>query len=140
LGGGTLSSSDGQQFPVQGKVRNARALPRYFGYGQGITFYTWSSDQFSQYDTKVISSTIRDATNVRDAILDNETDLSILEHTTDTAGYTDIVFGLFDLLRMQFSPRLCDLGDQQLYKLTTDVTIFPDSMHDSRAASLSRDC
>ena len=30
-GGGTLSSSDGQRFPVQGKVRNARALPRYFG-------------------------------------------------------------------------------------------------------------
>jgi hypothetical protein len=32
-GGGTLSSSDGQRFPVRGKVRNARALPRYFGYG-----------------------------------------------------------------------------------------------------------
>jgi len=51
--GGTLSSSDGQRFPVQGKVRNAVALPRYYGYGQGITFYTWSSDQFSQYGTKV---------------------------------------------------------------------------------------
>jgi TnpA family transposase len=86
LGGGTLSSSDGQLFPVQGKVRNARALPRYFGYGQGLTFYTWSSDQFSQYGTKVISSTLRDATYVLDAILDNETDLIILEHTTDTAG------------------------------------------------------
>ena len=65
-GGGTLSSSDGQRFPVRGKVRNARALPRYFGYGQGITFYTWSSDQFSQYGTKVISSTVRDATYVLD--------------------------------------------------------------------------
>src|SRR5262249_2534902 len=105
-GGGTLSSSDGQRFPVRGHVRNARALPRYYGYGQGITFYTWSSDQFSQYGTKVISSTVRDATYVLDAILDNETDLTILEHTTDTAGYTDIVFCLFDLLDMQFSPRL----------------------------------
>jgi len=124
-GGGTLSSSDGQRFPVQGKVRNARALPRYFGYGQGLTFYTWSSDQFSQYGTKVISSTIRDATYVLDAILDNETDLIILEHTTDTAGYTDLVFGLFDLLGMQFSPRLRDLGDRQLYKLTTDAMIYP---------------
>src|SRR6266581_8355764 len=86
---------DGQRFPVRGKVRNARALPRYFGYGEGITFYTWSSDQFAQYGTKVIASTIRDATYVLDAILDNETDLTILEHTTDTAGYTDLVFGLF---------------------------------------------
>jgi TnpA family transposase len=124
-GGGTLSSSDGQRFPVRGKVRNARALPRYYGYGQGITFYTWSSDQFSQYGTKVISSTMRDATYVLDAILDNETDLTILEHTTDTAGYTDLVFALFDLLGLQFSPRLRDIGDRQLYKLKTDATLYP---------------
>src|SRR5712691_9417618 len=124
-GGGTLSSSDGQRFPVQGKVRNARALPRYFGYGEGLTFYTWSSDQFSQYGTKVISSTVRDATYVLDEILNNETDLTILEHTTDTAGYTDLVFCLFDLLGMQFSPRLRDIGDRQLYKLTTDAAIYP---------------
>jgi hypothetical protein len=39
-GGGTLSSSDGQRFPAAGKVRNATALPRYFGYGRGLTFYT----------------------------------------------------------------------------------------------------
>ncbi len=124
-GGGTLSSSDGQRFPVRGHIRNARALPRYYGYGQGLTFYTWSSDQFSQYGTKVISSTIRDATYVLDAILDNETDLTLLEHTTDTAGYTDLVFCLFDLLGMQFSPRLRDIGDRQLYKLKTDSTMSP---------------
>jgi TnpA family transposase len=124
-GGGTLSSSDGQRFPVRGKVRNAVSLPRYFGYGQGITFYTWSSDQFSQYGAKVISSTLRDATYVLDAILDNETELTILEHTTDTAGYTDLVFALFDLLGMQFCPRLRDIGDRQLYKLKTDATIYP---------------
>jgi TnpA family transposase len=124
-GDGTLSSSDGQRFPVRGKVRNASALPRYFGYGEGITFYSWSSDQLSQYGTKVISSTIRDATYVLDEILNNETDLTILEHTTDTAGYTDLVFALFDLLGMQFSPRLRDLGDRQLYKLKTDPTIYP---------------
>lgn len=124
-GDGTLSSSDGQRFPVRGKVRNASALPRYFGYGAGLTFYSWSSDQFSQYGTKVISSTIRDATYVLDEILNNETDLPLLEHTTDTAGYTDVVFALFDLLGMQFSPRLRDLGDRQLYKLTTDSRLYP---------------
>jgi Tn3 transposase DDE domain len=46
-GDGALSSSDGQRFPVRGKVRNASALPRYFGYGAGIPFYRWSSDQLS---------------------------------------------------------------------------------------------
>jgi TnpA family transposase len=116
-GGGTLSSSDGQRFPAAGKIRNATALPRYFGYGRGVTFYTWTSDQFAQYGTKVIPATVRDATYVLDEILDNETELPILEHTTDTAGYTEIVFALFDLLGLQFSPRLRDLGDQRLYRL-----------------------
>jgi TnpA family transposase len=116
-GGGTLSSSDGQRFPVSGKVRMAAALPRYFGYGKGVTFYTWTSDQFSQYGTKVIPSTVRDATYVLDEILDNETELPILEHTTDTAGYTEIVFALFDLLGLQFSPRIRDLGDQRLFRV-----------------------
>jgi TnpA family transposase len=121
-GGGTMSSSDGQRFPVPVKARNATALPRYFGYGRGLTFYTWTSDQFSQYGSKVIPSTVRDATYVLDAILDNETELEIIEHTTDTAGYTELVFALFDLLGMQFCPRIRDLGDQNLYRCEKDIT------------------
>ena len=116
-GTGTLSSSDGQRFPVSGKVRMATALPRYFGYGKGVTFYTWTADQFSQYGTKVIPTTVRDATYVLDEILDNETELPLLEHTTDTAGFTEIVFALFDLLGLQFSPRIRDLGDQRLFRM-----------------------
>ena len=120
-GGGTLSSSDGQRFPVSVRSRHATAIPRYFGYGRGVTFYTWTSDQFSQYGTKVIPSTTRDALYVLDEILDNETELDILEHTTDTAGYTEIVFALFDLLGLVFSPRIRDLGDQHLYRMSRDV-------------------
>ncbi len=116
-GGGVLSSSDGQRFPASGKVSNATALPRYFGYGKGVTFYSWTSDQFSQYGSRVIPTTVRDATYVLDAILDNETELQILEHTTDTAGYTELLFALFDLLGMMFSPRIRDIGDQQLYRI-----------------------
>jgi len=113
---GTLSSSDGQRFPVTGKHRKARTLRRYFGYRRGITFYTWTSDQFSQYGGKAIASTVRDATCVLDEILANETELPILEHTTDTSGYTEIVFALFDLLGLTFTPRIRDLADQQLYR------------------------
>jgi TnpA family transposase len=96
--------------------------PRYratFGI-KGVTYYTWTSDQLSQYGTKVIPATVRDATYVLDAILDNETELTIVEHATDTAGYTDVVFALFDLLGMQFAPRLRDLGDQQLYRMSRE--------------------
>lgn len=116
-GGGMLSSSDGQRFPVGVKTTTAAALPRYFGFGRGVTFYTWTSDQFSQFGSKVITSTVRDATYVLDGILDNETELDIIEHTTDTTGYTDLVFALFDLLGLQFSPRIRDLGAQRLYRL-----------------------
>jgi len=116
-GGGTLSSSDGQRFPVPVKARNAVALPPYFGYGRGVTFYTWTSDQSNQYGVKVTISSVRDAPCVLDEILDNETELPIVEHATDTAGFTELVCGLFDLLGLQFSPRIRDLGDQRLYRL-----------------------
>jgi TnpA family transposase len=123
LGSGTLSSSDGQRFPVSFKTSNATALPRYFGYGRGLTFYTWTSDQYSQFGTKVIPATMRDATVVLDEILDNETELPLFQHATDTSGYTEIIFALFDLLGLQFAPRIRDLGDQRLYRLEnfTDI-------------------
>ena len=117
-GGGMLSSSDGQRFPVTVKNTKAVPLPRYFGYGKGVTFYTWLSDQFSQYGMKVIPSTNRDATYLLDGIQDNETELNVLEHTTDTAGFSEVMFALFDLCGLRFSPRIRDLADQTLYRLT----------------------
>jgi TnpA family transposase len=125
-GGGSLSSSDGQRFPVAKDAKLARALPKYFGYRKGVTFYTWTSDQFSQYGAKVVPSTIRDATCVLDEILGNETELSINEHTTDTSGYTELIFALFDLLDLRFSPRIKDLGEQVLYRTDAlDLSRYP---------------
>jgi TnpA family transposase len=45
-----------------------------------------------------------------------------VEHTTDTAGFTEMVFALFDLLGMQFAPRIRDLGDQRLYRFSRTQT------------------
>jgi TnpA family transposase len=64
-----------------------------------------------------VRTTVRDATYVLDGILDNQTELPIKKHTTDTAGYGDIVFALFDLLGLQFAPRLAGLPDRRLYRL-----------------------
>jgi TnpA family transposase len=125
VGDGTVSSSDGQRFPVAVRTANATALPKYFGYGKGLTFYTWTSDQYSQFGTKVIPATMRDATVVLDEILDNETELPLGQHSTDTAGYTEIIFALFDLLGLQFAPRIRDLTDQTLYR----VEKFADTPH-----------
>jgi TnpA family transposase len=46
------------------------------------------------FHTKVINATVRDATHVLDGLLYHESDLRIEEHYTDTAGFTDHVFGL----------------------------------------------
>ena len=125
-GAGLLSSSDGQRFPVSGKNRLARPLPRDFGYATGVTFYSWSSDQLSQYGTKVIPATVRDAPYVLDELCNNTTELPIVEHTTDTHGYTEIIFALFDLVGFQFTPRLRDLGRQRLYTSgTLDIQCYP---------------
>ena len=92
-----------------------------FGFGRGLTHYTWTSDQYAPYGTKVIPSTVRDATYVLDEILDNETELPIEQHTTDTAGFTEVVFALLDLLGLQFSPRIRDMADQRLYRVDRRV-------------------
>ncbi len=120
-GTGTLSSSDGQRFPFTVRNPTARAMRRYYT-RTGGTIYTWTSDQHTQYGTRVIPTTIREATYVLDAILDNETDLDIDEHT---AGYTDLIFGLFDLTGLTFSPRIQDLANQRLWRLPTTPTNTP---------------
>ena len=40
---------------------------------------------------------------------------------TDTAGYSDVVFGLFWLLGFQFSPRLADLGDSRFWRIDRET-------------------
>jgi TnpA family transposase len=111
---------------VSGKTRHARPFPPPLGYGLGITFYSWTSDQLSQYGTKVVPVTIRDSTYVLDERCNNETELPIREHTTDTAGATEIIFALFDLLGYRFTPRLRDIGDRRLFTSgAIDIQRYP---------------
>ncbi len=108
------SSSDGMRVQVGVSSLHADANPHY-GTGKGTTIYRFVSDQFSSFYTKVINTNARDAVHVIDGLLHHETDLHIEEHYTDTAGYTDQVFGLTNLLGFRFAPRLRDLADSKLY-------------------------
>jgi hypothetical protein len=121
-GDGRFSRSDGKRYPVGVDAPEARAVSRYCGRGRGVTFYVWTSDQHTHYATRVVRTTVRDATYVLDGILDNQTELPIEKHTTDTAGYSDIIFALFDLLGLQFAPRLAGLPDRRLYRLGSTGT------------------
>lgn len=113
-GDGTTSSSDGMRVQIGVKALHADANPHY-GTGKGATIYRFVSDQFSSFYSKVINTNSRDAVHVIDGLLHHETDLTIEEHYTDTAGYTDQVFGLTHLLGFHFAPRLRDVADSKLY-------------------------
>jgi TnpA family transposase len=56
-------------------------------------------------------------TYVLDGLLYHDTDLVIEEHYTDTAGFTDQVFGLCHLLGFRFAPRIRDVGERRLYPI-----------------------
>ncbi len=117
-GRGTLSSSDAQRFGIRASSLLASYYPRYYGYYEkAIGIYTHISDQSSVFSTKVISCSPREALYVLDGLLENNTILQIREHTTDTHGYTEIVFALCYLLGYYFMPRIRDLKDQQLYRI-----------------------
>lgn len=122
-GDGTTSSSDGMRVQIGVAALHADANPHY-GTGKGATIYRFVSDQFSTFYTKVINTNARDAVHVIDGLLHHETDLAIEEHYTDTAGYTDQVFGLTHLLGYRFAPRLRDLADSKLYTIGR-ATAFP---------------
>lgn len=115
-GNGTTSSSDGMRVQIGVSALHADANPHY-GTGKGATIYRFVSDQFSTFYAKVINTNARDAVHVIDGLLHHETDLAIEEHYTDTAGYTDQVFGLTHLLGFRFAPRLRDLVDSKLYAI-----------------------
>lgn len=115
-GDGTTSSSDGMRVQIGVSSLNASSNPHY-GSGKGATIYRFVSDQFSSFYTKVINTNARDAVHVIDGLLHHESDLMVEEHYTDTAGYTDQVFGLTHLLRFRFAPRLRDLSSSKLYTI-----------------------
>ncbi|MFJ2032321.1 Tn3 family transposase [Streptosporangium sp. NPDC087985] len=105
-----------------------RALSRYFA-SEGLSTYTHVTDQHTTYGTKVIVATKREAHYVLDGILGNATDIPVTEHATDTHGVTLVNFGLFDLLGLQLSLRIRDLGKITLYRAGSRAQVEADFPH-----------
>jgi len=116
-GGGEVASADGLRFVVPVKTLNAGPNRKYFSSGRGITYYNFVSDLFAGFHGLVVTGTLRDSLVVLVGLLEQRTGLRPRELMTDTAGYSDIVFGLFWLLGYQFSPRLADTGEARFWRL-----------------------
>jgi TnpA family transposase len=115
-GGGHVASADGQRFKVPVESLMAAQNYKYFGEERGVTYFTFTSDQFSSFFGIVIPGAVREALYILDGLLEQQTVLEPVEIMTDAAGYTDIVFGLFWLLGYQFSPRLRDIGKTRFWR------------------------
>ena len=121
LGSGEVASADGLRFVTPGKTINSGPNPKYFGVGRGVTYYNYTSDQFTGLHGIVIPGTIRDSLYLLELVLEQQTELQPKEIMTDTAGYSDIVFGLFGLLGYQFSPRLADIGSSKFWRIDSSA-------------------
>ncbi|MGD1699853.1 Tn3 family transposase [Dapis sp. BLCC M229] len=120
-GGGEVASADGMRFVVPVRTLNAGANSKYFKGGRGITYYNYTSNQFTGFHGVVIPGTLRDSLVVLVGLLEQQTSLRPRELMTDTSGYSDVIFGLFWLLGYQFSPRLADAGEARFWRLDSSA-------------------
>ena len=117
-GGGEVASADGMRLVVPIPTINARPNRKFFGLTKkGLTWYNFISNQYTGFHAIVVPGTLRDSIFVLEGILEQQTNLNPTEIMTDTAGASDMIFGLFWLLGYQFSPRLADAGESIFYRI-----------------------
>ena len=116
-GTGDIASADGMRFVAPASAIHAGPNPKYFGQKRGVTWYNMLSDRFSGLKAEVVPGTLRDSLVILALLLEQETELEPLQIMTDTAAYSDAIFGLFWLLGYQFSPRLADIGGVRLWRI-----------------------
>jgi TnpA family transposase len=109
-GGGLVASVDGLRFRVPVQSIHAAPSPRFFGYKRGITWLNAVNDRFAGLGAIIITGTVRDSLYILDTLLNLDAGPKPEMVATDTASYSDIVFGLFRLLGYRFSPRIADVG------------------------------
>jgi TnpA family transposase len=135
-GGGLVASVDGMRFVVPVPSVYARPNPKYFGASTGgggrragATWLNLINDQAAGLGGKVVAGTPRDSLYVLDVLYDRDGGRRPEVIVTDTASYSDIVFGLLTLAGFTFAPQLADLPDQKMWRIdrTADYGPFQDA-------------
>ena len=128
------TTSDGQKFGMHGHSLNANYSFKYFGSGKGVSVYSFADERSATFHSTVISSSEREAAYVIDGLLHNEVVKSTI-HSTDTHGFSEIVFGVAHLLGYTFAPRIKNFKKSVLYSPQSrsvyqaqGFPIFPDRM------------
>ncbi|MEV8248692.1 Tn3 family transposase [Streptomyces rochei] len=128
-GGGLVASVDGMRFVVPVPSVYARPNPKYFGRRGGATWLNMINDQAAGLGGKVVAGTPRDSLYVLDVLYDRDGGKRPEMIVTDTASYSDIVFGLLTLAGFAYAPQLADLPDQKMWRIdrTADYGAFQDA-------------
>ena len=90
-----------------------------------MTYLNYTSDQFTGLGGLVIPGTIRDSVYVLEALLEQESGLTPIEIMSDTASYSDLMFGLFWSLGYQFSPRLAEMKETRFWRIDPAANYGP---------------
>jgi TnpA family transposase len=108
------TSSDGQKVEVNVDSLNANYSFKYFGKNKGVSVITFIDSRGLMWYSTVINSAEREAAYVIDGLMHNTVIKSDI-HSTDTHGYSEVIFGATHLLGFQFAPRIKGLSKQKLY-------------------------
>lgn len=117
-GNGLLASVDGLRFVVPVRTISSTLSPKYFGFKRGITWLNAVNHQVAGIGQMVVPGTPRDSLHILDALLNLDGGVKPEMVATDNASYSDMVFGLFEILGYNFSPRFRDLDDQRFWRAT----------------------
>jgi hypothetical protein len=108
------TSSDGQKIDVAVDSLNANYSFKYLGKEKGVSVVTFIDMRDLMWHSTVISSSEREAAYVIDGLMHNDVIKSDI-HSTDTHGYSEIIFGSTCFLELEYAPRIKGVGRQQLY-------------------------
>jgi TnpA family transposase len=124
-GGGLVAAVDGMRFVVPVPAAFARPNRKYFGSKRGMTWLNAVNDRGMGRGAKIVSGTVRDSLHMIDVIfgLDGGDLPEIV--VTDTGSYSDVVFGLLELLGISYRPALADLPDQKGWRTSASADYGP---------------
>ena len=105
------TSSDGQKWKVINDSLNANYSFKYYGQDQGVTVNSFIDRRNLLFYSTVMSSSLREAGYVIDGLMHNDVVKSDI-HSTDTHGYSEVVFGITHFLSIFSAPRIKGLKHQ----------------------------
>lgn len=108
------TASDGTRFRIRVESLNASYSYKYFGKDKGVSVYSFIDESHRLFYSTVINASEREAAYVIDGLMHNDVVESKI-HSTDTDGYSEMVFGVTHLLGISFAPRIKNIKKQKLY-------------------------